>query len=308
MIPPLSFITLLSFDYRYAFDAISSYYAIADQIILGLDQSRLTWARQPFEINLDEIQTFIRRIDAAGKIRLVEGDFHAHDHPMENDTQERNALSFQCAPGHLIVQIDADEILLNAAEFVAWLDGAGNTLDGAAIGATWISVFKRFGPQALVIYPASEVVPIATRSPGQFVGARWTNERLIVSPLKLLHYSWGRSPDELKQKLRNWSHARDFDTDAFYQKWEGLTLDNYQQWHNFHPLDGPPLAWSVARAVSRQEGAIMILYAKNSRGLGVFAVNDSRPIPGMRNHPTKKVKLVQTDPLPAFEASCWPRC
>jgi hypothetical protein len=246
--PSLSFITLLSFDYRYAFDAISSYYAIADEILLGLDQSRLTWARQPFEINVDEILAFIRRIDAAGKIRMVERDFHTHDNPMDNDTQERNILSFQCAPGNLIVQIDADEILINAAEFVAWLNDPGNALDGALIGATWINVFKRFGLQALVITPASEVAPVATRSRGKFVGARWTDERLIVSPLKLLHYSWGRSPEELKQKLRNWSHARDFDTDAFYQRWESLTLDNYQQWHNFHPFNGP--AWprlSIAR-------------------------------------------------------------
>jgi hypothetical protein len=107
----------------------------------------------------------------------------------------------------------------------------------------------------LVISSVSEVAPVATRARGKFVGARWTDERLVISPLKLLHYSWGRSPDEVKQKLRNWSHARDFDTDAFYKRWESLTLENYQQWHDFHPLNGP--TWpglSIAR-LQRKDGA-----------------------------------------------------
>jgi hypothetical protein len=246
--PRLSFITLLAFDYRYAFDAIASYYALADEIILAVDQSRLSWARQPFTINIDEINAFIKRADPAGKIRLVEGDFHSHDHPMENDTQERNALSLQGAPGNWIVQIDADEILLNADEFAKWFEGAADTLEGVTIGAKWITVFKQFGEQALVITPESEVTPIATRLRGQYNNSRWTPQRLHVSPLKLLHYSWGRTPEELKQKLLNWSHARDFDTADFYRKWERLTLENYQEWRDFHPI-GPHL-WpglSIAR-------------------------------------------------------------
>ncbi len=237
--PPMTFITLLAYDYRYAFDAIASYYSIADQIILGLDQDRLSWTRQPFLIDLDEVRAFIRRIDPAGKIRLIEGNFHSHEYPMDNDTQERNALSLHCPAGHWIVQIDCDEILLNAGQFVAWLEQAGDTLDHSTLGAQWITVFKQFGDQVLVISPASDGAPIATRSPGQYVNARWTRQPLVKSPLNLLHYSWGRTPQELRQKLGNWSHARDFDTENFYRRWDGLSLENYHQWHNFNPFKGP---------------------------------------------------------------------
>jgi hypothetical protein len=34
----ISIITLLSYDYKYLEDCIKSYYEIADEIILGLDQ------------------------------------------------------------------------------------------------------------------------------------------------------------------------------------------------------------------------------------------------------------------------------
>ncbi len=255
MKPPLSFITLLAYDYRYAFEAIASYYAIADEIILGLDQDRLTWARQPFEIDLNAVRAFVGRIDTAGKIRLIEGNFHSHDHPMENDTRERNALSMQCAAGNWIVQIDADEMLLNADEFMTWMEAAGDKLAGAVIMARWVNVFKQFGDKALVITPGNEGGPIATRMAGQYVNARWTRERQVASPLNLLHFSWGRTPEELRQKLRNWGHARDFDTEAFYRRWEGLNLENYDQWRNFHPLDGPLWqglsVWRIVRTVRR---------------------------------------------------------
>jgi hypothetical protein len=231
----LSFITLLSFDYRYAFGAIRSYYDIADEIILGLDADRISWAGHRFEIDLNQIKAFIRQIDHSKKMRLIEGNFHGRENPMANDTEERNELSRQCTQGNWVVQIDSDEILLNGAEFWQWLLATNPT---SAVGAAWISVFKTFQGHALVI-STSEITPVATLLRGQFIDARWTKEQLTPSPLQLLHYSWGRTPEELKQKLQNWSHAPDFDTDAFYKLWQSVTLDNFQQIRDFHPLDGP---------------------------------------------------------------------
>ncbi len=233
----LSFVTLLSFDYRYADRAINSYYAIADEIILGVDADRLTWMKQPFSIDMEEVRAFIAKIDVAGKIRIVEGNFHAHDHPMANDTGERNFLSEQCRPGHWIVQIDADETLLGgggAVEFRRWL--LQSNPEGC-VSARWISIFKLFERHALVIDPPLETTPIATRLRGQYQMARWTNEPVVLSPLQLLHLSWGRTPEELREKLRNWSHSRDFDVEAFFAMWEAVTLENYQALRDFHPID-----------------------------------------------------------------------
>jgi len=231
----LSFITLLAFDYRYAFNAIRSYYDIADEIILGLDADRISWTGHPFYIDLVQIQAFMQQLDRSGKMRIIEGDFHSLEKPMANETNERNELSRHCAPGNWVVQIDSDEVLRNAAEFKHWLLA---TNPPGAVSAAWISVFKQFGDQALVI-STSEITPVATRLRGQYVNARWTKEPSTTSPLQLLHHSWGRTPDEIKQKLQNWGHARDLDIDAFYKMWDSITLKNYQQVRNFHPLDGP---------------------------------------------------------------------
>src|ERR1700743_384314 len=107
--PGLSFVTLLAYDYRYAFNSIPSYYALADEIILGVDKDRLSWMKKPFQIDIAEVQAFINRIDTGRKIRIVEGDFHQADHPMANDNFERSELSKACAPGNWVVHIDADE-------------------------------------------------------------------------------------------------------------------------------------------------------------------------------------------------------
>jgi hypothetical protein len=238
----LSFITLLSFDYRYAFGAIRSYYPIADEIILGLDAQRLSWSGKRFEIDMDRVRAFIAQIDTGRKIRIVEGDFHSQPDPLRNDTAERSALSHECAADNWIVQIDCDEILLNAAEFRHWMLTAKPQV---AVLATWITVFKMFGRQALVIDPPVEVVPIATRLRGAYAGARVTLEDYCQSPLQLLHFSWGRTPQELRQKLENWSHREHLDVEAFYKLWESVTPENYRDFKNFHPVNGPK--WPALR-------------------------------------------------------------
>ncbi|MGA3067903.1 MAG: hypothetical protein ABSF29_13755 [Tepidisphaeraceae bacterium] len=234
----LSFVTPLAYDWKWAPGAIESYYPIADEIILGLDRDRLTWSRNPFEIDLDALKTSLARIDVQGKIRIAEGDFHCHDHPMRNETLERSKLSLRCIPDNWIVQIDADERLLNATHFAEWMGLAPND---DCLWARMLTVFKSFGNRALVIEPADEFVPVATRRHGEYTAARATAQNNSGCPLLLLHYSWAREPEELKQKLANWGHARDFDTEAYFKFWESVTLENYQQLKNFHPIH--PASW-----------------------------------------------------------------
>ncbi len=232
----LSFVTLLAYDYEYAFNAIASYYPIADEILLGLDRDRLTWSRRPFGLDREKLDTFLRGIDTAKKIRIVEGDFHSAATPMENDTAERNALSHECRPGNWVVQIDSDEILMNPEEFRTWLLAQPTGICATAI---WVTVFKVFGRQALVIVPPSERAPVATMARGQYLLARETREPHVESPLDLMHLSWGRTDEELRTKLDNWGHATDFDIERYFQFWRSVTLDNYPQFENFHPLMGP---------------------------------------------------------------------
>lgn len=235
--PGLSFVTMFAYDYRYAFNSIPSYYDLADEIIIGMDQDRLTWMKQPFQMDMDEVRAFIEKIDVQKKIRIIEGNFHTEEHPLVNDNLERSALSRACIEGNWVVMIDADEIVLNGPEFKAWL--LANNPAQYNVYGRWISVFKTFGDQVLVVDPPGETVPIATMVRGEYTGARLTKQQGILSPLQLLHFSWGRTPQELAQKISNWGHAGDFHLPAFFQMWQSVTLQNYHQLKNFHPLNGP---------------------------------------------------------------------
>lgn len=237
--PGLTFVTLLAYDYRYAFTSIRSYYDIADEIILGLDSQRLTWMKQPFTIDLDEVHAYLRDVDPQGKARIVEGDWHSEADPMVNELLERSCLSHEAAPGNWVVQIDADEVLVNGPEFRQWL--LSSNPEPYDVFARWISVFKTFGNQVLLIAPPNEPVPVATMMRGAYCSCRLTAQPALMSPLRLLHFSWGRTANELMQKLANWGHRHDFDIEKYYKLWESVDLQNYTQLRDFHPLNGP--AW-----------------------------------------------------------------
>jgi hypothetical protein len=142
-----------------------------------------------------------------------------------------------------VLQIDADEILLGADEFAAWLRGYRWKRQ---VLARWISVFKVIGSTAIVIDTDSHWIPVATRQPS-YIEARNTREWAVKSPLDLLHFSWGRSDAQLRAKLRHWGHSQDFDTRALLETWRRVDLKNYRQFRDFHPLDGK--LWPSLKAV-----------------------------------------------------------
>jgi hypothetical protein len=242
----LSFITPLAYDYRMAFAAIRSYYAVADEIILGLDRDRVSWNGKPFALDGGELREGLRSLDTEGKIRLVEGDFHAQGSATANDTHERNALSMECRPGNWLVQIDSDELLQNPAQFRDWL--LRRSWHWLVLGR-WTVVFKRFGDDYLVVDKHDAWISVASRLRGAFTGCRDTKELKRRSPLHLLHFSWGRSEEELLQKLQSWTHARDFDTAKFFELWKSVDLENYGGLRDFHPLDGPD--WPSLRLIRK---------------------------------------------------------
>lgn len=239
----LSLVTLLSYDYIYAFEAISKYYDIADEIVLGLDTDHVTWSGNKFDFDESALDDFIARVDADKKIRVIRRNFHPYPRPIDNDTVERKLLSTLCKVGNWIIQIDADEIMLNKMEFKQFMEDNEETLEGCAIKAHWITVFKSFDDGKFLVIDADGETDgrifIGTKKVGSYTMCRDTDEMAIQSPLRLLHVSWGRSREELKKKLENWGHSKDFDTTAYLAMWDKVTLENYQSFKDLHPLHGP---------------------------------------------------------------------
>jgi hypothetical protein len=232
----ISTVMPIAYDHRYAYGAIARVYDISDEIVLGLDRDRISWSGKPFDFDRELFLAQVRRIDPKGKVRLVEDNFHTEDDPMANDTRERNLLSSACADGNWIIQIDSDEYLLNPADFKAWLARADPACD---VQAQWITVFKSFGDQCLVTHEPQHQVHVGTRLKNSYQYCRKTGRPAALSNLQIMHYSWGRSRHELEQKVTNWSHSRDFDTGKFLRLWDSVTLENYRDFQNFHPLHGP---------------------------------------------------------------------
>ena len=234
----LSIITLLSYDYSYLENCIRSYYDIADEIILGLDENRVSWSGKAFAFDASFVRSVIDKVDKDKKIKVVEGDFFKFKEPIQNDTYERNYLSQHCKDGNWIVSIDVDERLLNAGEFYNWLQELDPRSDirNYDIGARWIQIFKVIEGKKILVNQY-EPTTVGTFKKGNFTCARLSPQSSVMSPLILEHFSWGRTRDELCQKLSNWGHTNDFDVQSYLELWDSVNLQNYSNFKNIHPLD-----------------------------------------------------------------------
>jgi hypothetical protein len=68
----------------------------------------------------------------------------------------------------------------------------------------------------------------------------------------VLHFSWARSEDEIRRKLRSWSHSHDFDTDAYLTNvWLGSET-RWRSYRDLHPIW--PKVWPALRVVDLPRG------------------------------------------------------
>ena len=245
----ISVITPTAYDYTYFLESLQCYYGIVDEVFVGLDRDRISWAGNKFTFNEDDFYEQVQKIDVDKKVTIIEDNFHPLDKPMKNETYEKNYLSSLCKPGNWILQIESDEFMLNPNEFKKWLE-ENKDFQGRVRGQ-WITVYKAFGDDLLLPNDKGGQVAIGTKLQGQYTVARETNEPDIQSPMLLLHYSWGRTKAELLEKFKNWGHAGDFDPDTYADMWDKVTLENYQEFSNLHPLD--PSGWPNLLKVNRKD-------------------------------------------------------
>ena len=241
----LSFVGLLCYDYEYLLRSIRSYYDIADEIIIGLDKDMKTWSGNKFEIPQSFYDT-LNEIDVKSKITIVKSNFFVSSNPMQNDTYERNYLTRYCMEDSWIIQIDSDEVILEPEKLKEEIISIEDY--DCELNILWKNVFKVFDSGNLVIVPENERATIGTMRRGSYVCCRGTNQRKRLLGGYLLHNSFGRSENELHQKLTNWSHTNDFDVEKYFSFWKGINLDNYKEIKNFHPIN--PETWQELKFVS----------------------------------------------------------
>lgn len=228
----LSFYTPISYDFNFSFASILSYYNIAEEIILGIDEDNISWSNNKFEFNKEFFLERIKKIDSLNKIKIISFKFHG-DTCKKNEDFEREFLVKKCKKENYILGIDSDEIILNPIEFKEWFYKEKPIKN---ILGSFSTVFKRFDTSLLLTTP-SETQNIGAFNIEENKLARFYNKNLIFSPVKILHFSWGRNREQLLKKLNNFGHSKDFNLENYIVNiWDKVNLENFKSFSYFHPL------------------------------------------------------------------------
>lgn len=255
-----SAISLISYDAKYLPESISRYYNHVDEIVLGLDEDRITWNNNSFSFDEGELWSALQQIDTENKISVIESNFHMSKVAIENDNYERNFLKNHCT-NPWILSIDADEYLVNSNDFFNnYCPIAVRYAKKVDYRMTWATPYKRIGDTVLVIANEDnspyfgENQAVLTHKNNTFTYARWTNLSAagsirIISPLLAVHWSLCRDETDLKEKINNTGHADLVDKDPFYSIWKQVTLDNYHELRNFRTSGLGGAQWPKLHAV-----------------------------------------------------------
>ena len=261
-----SVISLISYDAAYLPESISKYYNYVDEIILGLDKNRVTWSGNNFSFDENKLWKDLGAIDGDSKISIVEEDFVKSKVAIENDNYERNFLKAQCT-NDWIFSIDADEYLINAKDFFYnYCPIVERYYNRADICMTWATPYKTIDDTTLVIANEDgtpffgENQGMVTSKDSTFTYARWTDKSAaghnrLLSPLVALHWSLCRTKEDLHEKINNIGHSDLVENDPFYQIWDKVTMDNYEELHNFKSSGLGTAQWPILRAIKTEQVA-----------------------------------------------------
>lgn len=240
---------LVSYDYRLLEYSLPRIYPYVDEIYLAIDKRRKTWKGNSYHLP-DTFFTWIQNMDKEKKMHLYEDLFYIKSlSPMTLETRARNMLAYQMGYDGWHIQLDTDEYFCNFESFVQTLKSL-DVEDPIKIYAQWTTLFKQ-DETGFFYIRNREKFPVATNEP-YYLYARipaWEGKGLILDET-VIHQSWARSKEELQQKLQNWGHANDFDSNTYLDLWESVNLSNYRKMKNFHPLT--PSSWKSLSHIKAQ--------------------------------------------------------
>lgn len=239
----LSFCWPVAYDWRRAIPAIVDRWNDGDEHLVAWDRRGLTWAGGVFAP--PGVQEIRGSLEAAGvpysaqldRLRFFPGDYYwPGQHRQHVQTAERNALTYLCRRGNLIVMPDADERWCNPAEAAAWLQSwrARWTRDGQPVGflQDMRTVIKVIKGTALVV--AAEQV-FAVSQPGIFEFSRALTA-VVTTPLRTVNWSFGADDDgTMATKLAAVLYTEGYRPAELIELWHALTLENY---HGFRSWGG----------------------------------------------------------------------
>jgi hypothetical protein len=232
---------LVSYDYEFLKVSLPNVYDHVEEIILAVDIDGKTWSGHDLTIT-DDFWKWVKETDTAHKIKIYKDHFYIPGlSPMECDTRERNMLGKEMGNCDWYVQIDSDEYFVDFEAFIKKLRHF--KADGpTTIHCSVATLFKQLSSGYLVVGESFEALSFATNHPVYDLARNNTSGNKSVEWNDLvLHQSWARTEEEILQKLDNWSHKHDFNTESLFKLWNAVDEFNYYCLKDFHPL--VPVMW-----------------------------------------------------------------
>ena len=243
---------VLAGDPAWARESVSSYYHLVSRLVVSFDAEGRSWAGHPLRV--EDAIAALRSVDRDRKMVLLPGRHSFPDRPaFESETKQRqHALDAASEGADWVLQLDTDEVVLDAGTFMGHLRRADSR--GAAamdyplrdfyqrFGETWfLEHCSRFwGDQAN--YPGPVAVWAGTqlehcRQPGPVAYrvdmAPWNTDPaharsaqvhgVIGRGEAIAHLSWVRDRQDLEEKavVSGYAGVRDWAQDLARWRWRG---------------------------------------------------------------------------------------
>ena len=236
---------LLSYDYELLKIALPPVYKSSDRIFLAIDQDYLTWSGNKFTIE-PSFFDWLKAFDIDNKIELYFDTFYVPNlTTTQMDTRERKMLSDKMGIGNWLIQIDSDEYFIDFEGFVKQIKKYDHYLDQPEkhkiqIAAFWVIIYKY--TENGILYVDKPMKSIFATNYPNYKAFRRTNERVIYLDSLVLHESVSRTEEELRYKLKNWSHNTHVNN-SFLDKWLKVNESNYKEYSDFYYIE--PSRWKT---------------------------------------------------------------
>jgi len=236
---------LLSYDYELLKIAIPPVYKSSDRIFIAIDQDYLTWSGNKFTVD-PLFFDWLKEFDVDQKIELYFDTFYVPNlTTTQMDTRERKMLSDKMGIGNWLIQIDSDEYFIDFEGFVNQFRKYDHYLDNPEkhkiqIAAFWVIIYKY--TENGILYVDKPMKSIFATNYPNYKAFRRTNERVIYLDSLVLHESVSRTEEELRYKLKNWSHNTHVNN-SFLDKWLKVNESNYKEYSDFYYIE--PKRWKT---------------------------------------------------------------
>jgi hypothetical protein len=222
----------IAYDWQLLEYSLPVIYPFVDQVCLSLDKTLTSWSGNKFEVDRVSLKSLIALIDTDNKILLLEESFYERGKlPIENESFQRKRMAEALGRADWTIQIDTDEIFINALDFINELKKYYGLKRPVNIHGMWFNLIKHT-PKGY-IYSVLKTPPLATNVPCYEYG-RTNGYFNIHTNTFLAHLTWARPVDEIKLKMLNWGHSHEFNGESFFKIWEALDDYNWKYIKDFH--------------------------------------------------------------------------